>query len=229
MTKHIDGIVSFMQKAGQVTPEKLTIPSESDRILRAKLILEEAFELINDGLGIGVANFGHFLKPADFNYVITGEADPVESMDGAADLFWTGVGGVSIIFGADLDSVLDEVDRSNQSKFIDGHRNEDGKWIKGKSYSPADIKSVLKDRVRLLGEAYYAFEHECGDNAWWVVDREYWHENHYVDDTQIDLQIPGFVQSMESCFHPVDDRVTINEAENMLKALGFTILDEEDA
>lgn len=226
MNKYTDGVVAFMQKAGQATPEKLTIPSESDRILRAKLILEEAFELINDGLGIGVANFGHFLKPADFNYVITGEVDPVESMDGAADLFWTGVGGVSIIFGADLNSVLDEVDRSNQSKFIDGHRREDGKWQKGPSYSPADIKSVLKDRVRPIGEAYYAFPHDCGDNAWWVVEKDFWHQNHYVDDVQINLDIPGFTEGMESCFNPVDDRVTINEAENMLKSLGFTILDE---
>jgi predicted HAD superfamily Cof-like phosphohydrolase len=229
MSKHIDGIVAFMQKAGQATPEKLTVPSEQDRILRAKLILEEAFELINKGLGIEVSNFGHFLNPNDFGYIITGEADPVESMDGACDLFWTGVGGVSIVFGADLNSVLDEVDRSNQSKFIDGFRQENGKWNKGKSYSPADIKSVLKDRVRPLGEAYYAFEHECGDNAWWVVEKNYWRENHYVDDTQIDLDIPGFVQSMESCFHPVDDRVNSIEAENMLKALGFTILDDEDA
>jgi len=229
MNEYVDGIVTFMQKAGQATPEKLTIPSEADRILRAKLILDEAFELINKGLGIGVANFGHFLKPDDFNYVITGEADPVESMDGACDLFWTGVGGVSIVFGADLNSVLDEVDRSNQSKFIDGHRREDGKWQKGKSYSPADIKSVLRDRVRPLGEAYYVIPHECGDNAWFIVQKEYWHKNHYVDDIQIDLEIPGFVQSMESCFHPIDDRVSAIEAENLLKALGFTILDDKDA
>lgn len=226
MSKHLDGIVSFMQKAGQATPEKLTVPSEQDRILRAKLIIEEAFELINKGLGIEVSNFGHFLKPDDFSYILTGQADPVESMDGAADLYWVGVGGVSIIFGAHLDSVLDEVDRSNQSKFIDGHRREDGKWQKGPSYSPADIKSVLKDRVRPIGEAYYAFEHECGDNAWWVVDKKYWHENYCVDDTQIDLQIPGFVQSMESCFHPIDDGVSTIEAENILKSFGFTILDE---
>lgn len=226
---HVDGIVSFMQKAGQATPEKLTVPSEQDRILRAKLIIEEAFELINKGLGIEVSNFRHFLKPDDFGYIITGEADPIESMDGAADLYWVGVGGVSVIFGAHLDSVLDEVDRSNQSKFIDGFRKENGKWNKGKSYSPADIKSVLKDRVRPIGEAYYAFEHECNDNAWWIVDKKYWHENWYVDDTQLDLQIPGFVQSMESCFHPVSDDVSTIEAENILKAFGFTILDEEDA
>jgi predicted HAD superfamily Cof-like phosphohydrolase len=229
MNEYVDGIVAFMQKAGQATPEKLTIPSESDRILRAKLILEEAFELINKGLGIGVANFGHFLKPDDFNYVITGEADPIESLDGAADLLWTGVGGVAIIFGADLEPVLDEVDRSNQSKFIDGHRREDGKWQKGPSYSPADIKSVLRDRVRPLGEGYYAFQHECDDNAWFIVQKEYWHKNHYVDDIQIDLEIPGFEEGSESCFHPADDQISTNEAENMLKALGFTILDDEDA
>lgn len=226
MNEYVDGIVDFMQKAGQATPEKLTIPSETDRILRAKLILEEAFELINKGLGIGVADFGHFLKPDDFNYVITGEADPVESLDGACDLFWTGVGGVAVIFGADLDPVLDEVDRSNQSKFIDGHRREDGKWQKGKSYSPADIKSVLRDRVRPLGEAYYVIPHECGDNAWYVVEKDFWHNHHYVPDWEICLKVPGFDEGSESCYHPVDDRVGDIEAENILKTLGFTILDE---
>ena len=226
MKHYVDGIVAFMQKAGQATPEKLTIPSEPDRTLRAKLILEEAFELINKGLGIGVANFGHFLKPDDFNYVITGEADPVESLDGASDLFWTGVGGVAIIFGADLEPVLDEVDRSNQSKFIDGHRREDGKWIKGPSYSPADIAKVLKDRVRPLGEAYYVIPHECGDNAWYIVDKDFWNNHRYVPDWEICLKVPGFDEGSESCYHPVDDRVDAIEAENMLKALGFTILDE---
>jgi predicted HAD superfamily Cof-like phosphohydrolase len=226
MNEYVDGIVAFMQKAGQTTPEKLTIPSESDRILRAKLILEEAFELINKGLGIGVANFGHFLKPDDFNYVITGEADPIESLDGAADSFWVTVAGVAIIFGADLEPVLDEVDRSNQSKFIDGHRREDGKWQKGKSYSPADIKSVLRDRVRPLGEAYYVIPHECGDNAWYVVEKDFWHNHHYVPDWEICLKVPGFDEGSESCYHPVDDRVDAIEAENILKTLGFTILDE---
>ena len=182
MTNRVDGIVSCMEKAGQATPEKLTVPSEQDRILRAKLILEEAFELINMGLGIGVANFAHFLKPDDFKYIITGEADPVESLDGAADLYWVGVGGVSIVFGAHLDSVLDEVDRSNQSKFIDGHRREDGKWIKGPSYSQTDIKSVLRDRVRPLGEDYYAMPHECGDKAWYIVDKDFWHNHRYITD-----------------------------------------------
>ena len=226
MKDHVDGIVSFMQKAGQATPEKLTVPSEQDRILRAKLILEEAFELINEGLGIEVNNFGHFLKPNDFGYIITGEADPVESLDGAADLYWVGVGGVSVVFGADLDSVLNEVDRSTQSKFIDGHRREDGKWQKGKSYSPADIKSVLKDRVRPLGEAYYVIPHECGDNAWYIVDKDFWNNHRYVPDWEICLKVPGFDEGSKSCYHPVDDRVGTNEAENMLKTFGFTILDE---
>jgi hypothetical protein len=166
------------------------------------------------------------LNPNDFSYIITGEADPVESMDGAADLYWVGVGGVSIVFGADLNSVLDEVDRSNQSKFIDGHRREDGKWQKGKSYSPADIKSVLRDRVRPLGEAYYVIPHECGDNAWYVVEKDFWHNHHYVPDWEICLKVPGFDEGSESCYHPVDDRVDAIEAENILKTLGFTILDE---
>lgn len=44
-----------------------------------------------------------------------------------------------------LQMLFDEVHDSNMSKFIDGHRDEStGKWIKGPSYRPADIKSVVE-------------------------------------------------------------------------------------
>jgi predicted HAD superfamily Cof-like phosphohydrolase len=135
----------FMQKAGQKTPTVLTNPSEDERILRAKLILEEAMELIERGLGIEVSLNEYILESSKLAYKIVSEPDVVEAMDGAADLMWVGVAGVAVVFGCNLEPVLQEVSRSNNSKFIDGHRREDGKWQKGPSYSPADIKSVLEN------------------------------------------------------------------------------------
>jgi len=151
LNHHVEEVVKFMQNAGQQTPAEICKPSLDDRKLRAKLILEEAFELINRGLGLDVylKPKDHYLDPlsADFDLAENGEPDIVEAMDGAADLFWVGVAGTSIVFGCQLEPVLNEVNRSNASKFIDGYRREDGKWVKGPSYTPADIQSVLWSRI----------------------------------------------------------------------------------
>lgn len=47
------------------------------------------------------------------------------------------------LLGIDITPVFNEVMDSNMTKFIDGHRREDGKWIKGPSHRPADIRSIL--------------------------------------------------------------------------------------
>lgn len=69
-------------------------------------------------------------------------ADIVEIADGCADLMVVTIG-TAIACGIDLDPIFQEVHRSNMSKFIDGHRREDGKWIKGPAYSPPNIKAEL--------------------------------------------------------------------------------------
>lgn len=232
--EEIDNVVAFMKKAGQETPSALTTPRSSERVLRARLILEEAFELIEKGLGVSVSfhkvSTGEsvLLYSDHLTFRISNEANPVEALDGAADLFWVGVAGTAIIFGADLQPVLDEVNSSNQSKFIDGHRREDGKWVKGPSYYPADIASVLKDRIAKIGNGYLAFLGEDVDNSWYIVSQTYWDDNGYVNDVSEDIiySLPGFYECMENLVAPEKD-VSVNEAENMLKDLGFKIIDLE--
>ena len=150
LSYHVNQVVKFMKNAGQETPDTINVPTSEQRILRAKLILEEAFELINKGLGINVYSSDVSIAPltvSQWDYQIVSDSDIVEAMDGAADLFWVGVAGTSIIFGCDLEPVLEEVNQSNASKFIDGYRREDGKWVKGPSYKPAQIETVVYDRV----------------------------------------------------------------------------------
>jgi predicted HAD superfamily Cof-like phosphohydrolase len=159
LVHHVNKVVEFMKNAGQNTPDTLTTPSESELLLRAKLILEEALELIVRGCGVRLYLSENYfdsgkmflrhddLNIHDFKFVAEEKPDIVEAMDGAADLFWVGVAGTSIIFGCSLEPVLNEVNASNASKFIDGHRNADGKWVKGPSYKPADVQANLFDRV----------------------------------------------------------------------------------
>ena len=50
-------------------------------------------------------------------------------------------------YGIDMEPIHEEIQRSNMSKFIDGHLREDGKWVKGPSYSPADIKPIIEAQI----------------------------------------------------------------------------------
>jgi len=105
-------ITDFMIKAGQDCPERPVMPSVVVRELRYNLIREELSELSEA-----------FCKN-----------DLVEVADAIADLLVVTIG-CAVACGIDIQPVWDEVHRSNMSKFIDGYKREDGKWVKGPSYS----------------------------------------------------------------------------------------------
>lgn len=61
-----------------------------------------------------------------------------------ADLEYV-VRGTTRLFGFPQDAVLDEVHRSNMTKFAAGvHLREDGKLLKGPAFEEADIEAVLR-------------------------------------------------------------------------------------
>jgi predicted HAD superfamily Cof-like phosphohydrolase len=75
--------------------------------------------------------------------------DLIETADALADIAYV-VYGAALTFGIDLDAVLAEVHRSNMSKLGDDGRpiyREDGKILKGPSFSRPDIASVLAGGV----------------------------------------------------------------------------------
>lgn len=125
MTKEQCDIQDFMRAANQHCPAKPTVPSIRDCNLRVSLIGEELMEL-NDALQKG-------------NLVLIADA--------LADLKYV-VEGTAISCGLDLEPIFNEVHRSNMSKFIDGHRREDGKWIKGPSYSPANLAPIIEEQIK---------------------------------------------------------------------------------
>jgi len=51
--------------------------------------------------------------------------------------------GAAVAWGIDISPVFMEVMRSNMTKFEDGYRRNDGKWMKGPSWQPPDIASIL--------------------------------------------------------------------------------------
>ncbi|MFQ5570917.1 MAG: hypothetical protein ACE5G0_14650 [Rhodothermales bacterium] len=138
-----------MRKAGQATPSTPTVPDEETRILRAKLILEEALETVRAlGVGVRLAE-GHgpegvvSAEESDLAFYIDGEADIEWVVDGCADISVVTIGTL-IAFGIDDEPILEEVDRANLRKFgPGGYMREDGKWMKPPDWTPPDIMGVL--------------------------------------------------------------------------------------
>lgn len=149
-TPHYTRIRSFMRKAGQETPSKPVIPDEETRLLRAKLILEEAIETIR-AMGVGVRlrkSNGEqgvvTVDPHELAFYIDGEVDLEGVVDGCADISVVTIGTL-IAFGVDDEPILEEVDQANLRKFGPGsYAREDGKWMKPPGWTPPDILGALE-------------------------------------------------------------------------------------
>jgi predicted HAD superfamily Cof-like phosphohydrolase len=73
------------------------------------------------------------------------DADLVGVADALADIVYVAYG-TALVYGIDLDAVLDEVHASNMTKLgADGRpvRRADGKVLKGPDYRPPDVAAVL--------------------------------------------------------------------------------------
>lgn len=144
MTKLQSNIKDFMLKAGQVVREKPSELTEEERILRVKLVMEETLEFaIAMGVTIFVSEDVFYFDKDSLDFELDGEQDLTEAADAIADLNYV-VNGAACAMGVDMEPIDDEVHRSNMSKFIDGHRREDGKWVKGPSYTPANIAPIIE-------------------------------------------------------------------------------------
>lgn len=135
----------FMEMAKQELPETPCIPSEEVRILRAKLILEEALETI-EALGVSVFDdVGEIMVSMDgLRFHPWGEPNLVKIVDGCADIAVVTTGTLSAcgISEAPMQRLVDE---NNLAKFGPGHQlREDGKLIKPPGHRPPDFGMALK-------------------------------------------------------------------------------------
>jgi predicted HAD superfamily Cof-like phosphohydrolase len=114
----------FMRAAGQSVKKELDTVFTHQSLLYMDLVKEEFYELAS-----AVRNF-----------------DIVETADACADLIWV-IEGLCHTLGIPLQQVWNEVARSNHSKVSENGtilKREDGKILKPDTYSPPDIKRVLK-------------------------------------------------------------------------------------
>lgn len=144
MDKYQKNVMDFMNAAGQkVRQFPQDIPS-NEKVLRVRLLMEEVLELAEaSGVEIFMEDEyemnKRFISMNKLNFNSSGGCDLVEIADALADIDYVN-NGAALAYGIDLEPIKDEVQRSNMSKFIDGHRDDNGKWIKGPSYSPANIE-----------------------------------------------------------------------------------------
>lgn len=141
MSAHQIRTEEFMKQGGQVPPSRATMPDAETRLLRAKLIMEEAWETI-EALGFHPSVDNRIFHHSELEFTDTVKPDFEKIVDGCADLMVVTTGTLSMC-GVDDMPVLREVDRSNLTKFRDGwHRREDGKIVKSPFYSPAKYAAV---------------------------------------------------------------------------------------
>lgn len=142
LVDHLTSVRVFMTKAKQTTSFNVRCPSPEERLLRAKLIYEEAMETI-EALGVDYI-LGKFVDAGEESY------NPLEVLDRVADMSVVACG---TLIACGLDGVypeaLERVDRNNLSKLGEGsYLREDGKVMKPPNYVPVylnDLVTYMKD------------------------------------------------------------------------------------
>ena len=119
----IEDVAAFHRMTDTPINDVPAFPSNERRLLRCRLIQEEYRELM----------------------AAEGDANMVEVADGIADLIYVLIG-TALEYGIPLESVWDEVQRTNMAKGVNGKvvKREDGKIVKPDGWKPPDIASILK-------------------------------------------------------------------------------------
>lgn len=120
---NFEKVAQFMTTFGQEVKTSPSFPDQDTIKLRRELIDEE-------------------LKELD---VAIADNDPVEVADALTDLLYV-IYGMGHSFGLDLQKCFDEVHRSNMSKLDEDGKpiyREDGKILKGPSYTPPNLKDII--------------------------------------------------------------------------------------
>ena len=126
MTLEQKNVYCFMSLAKQSLPDKPTFPDQATRDLRLDLHYEEAVKELRDAF-----------KSKDLTFIADSLVDSLYVIYGTANAC-----------GLDLEPFFAEVHRSNMTKFIDGLRAENGKWVKGPSYTPASLQPILEAQIK---------------------------------------------------------------------------------
>jgi predicted HAD superfamily Cof-like phosphohydrolase len=132
----------FANKMGFLIPVRpVSTMSLQTRVLLARLILEETFELVERGLGIEVVvneEGKQELLPK------SAQIDPIEVIDGVCDVRFVATK-ILCIMGVPDEPFQTLVDLNNLMKFSDGHSIDvGGKLIKPSNHPKPEIKRLFE-------------------------------------------------------------------------------------
>jgi len=152
---HQQRIESFMTGCKQQVPLVPCVPDEKTRLLRARLILEEALETV---LALGIRlrlsgepshepayQAGDEIDMEDLWFDPSVTPNLVEIADGCADISVVTYGTLSACGIAD-DALIVEVDKNNLTKLEKGTVDEHGKLTKPPGHQPPEIEKLLKEQ-----------------------------------------------------------------------------------
>lgn len=146
---HYRRVREFMRKAKQATPDHVTPPTDDERIRMASLIIEEAFELIKNGLGLAIYSNARDMSSntnlfsQEVKFMPFKDPNLVETVDGVCDLH---VVATCVLAGCGIPDVAMQtaVDSNNLLKFTNGgYINEVGKFVKPPDHKGPDIEGLL--------------------------------------------------------------------------------------
>lgn len=140
-SEHYQLVEEFMRKHNQI-PE---VPSKEDRLLRAKLILEEALELVG-ALGVTVECATPYGDPWEFDiddirWSVGSGWLPLEVIDGCCDLEYVTLG-TMVACGFPDEAFFQDVHEANMTK--PSEKNEDGKVQKNEHTRKPQTEIILQ-------------------------------------------------------------------------------------
>jgi NTP pyrophosphatase (non-canonical NTP hydrolase) len=122
-------------------------PTEEDVSAQVGVHFSEVGEMV-EAIGLGAGGAFRELMSLEEHYLrkrcVVTTRDDEELLDSLCDQIVTAIG-VAHMKGYDIEGALQEVARSNDSKFVNGKPifNEHGKIMKGPSYSKPDLKPFI--------------------------------------------------------------------------------------
>jgi len=152
MTPRQYEVAQWMEKAGFKVPATPTVPGEKERELRARLILEEAMEVI-EALGVTLETSikdgeSHPIVFDSFEFIThEDEMCDLEAVaDGLSDLDYVTLG-CFCSFGIENLQINNEVDANNRLKLENGKKNrKTGKLEKAKDHPAPYFRGILEEQ-----------------------------------------------------------------------------------
>lgn len=145
-------LVSGIERTKQWFEQAIPEPTDEHKCIQIGCHYEEVAEmmdpLVDDHTGIKLSDLADEYKkckPEHLAYLPSLDEDErVAILDSLADQIVTAVG-IAHMFGMDISGALEEVNRSNFSKFEDGKPvfDDNGKIAKGQDYTPPNLKRFI--------------------------------------------------------------------------------------